>query len=293
MPTRIENQNFATSGRQANVEEHQFELSVGCKNIQGVGHSRSDPFCALFVASPRGRWHFLGRTEAIYGDSNAMWTQKFLLDRVWGARPFRFEVYDRNSAHKGDKQYQLIGYAQGVVLKGMSKLSSNISELPLIRKGREKPCGSLSFDVDVIKRPVQRYRITFFVQIMFARRIKPYFQISRLLNVQDRTVSVYRSELLDTRACRFVPVSIDTANLCGGDPDRRVRFEVFQFRPRKHDSMLGYFETSLNELMKLSKQDTLHWQSSKRRIERWQVRINSTPLVHMGNASYSLSIVRQ
>jgi len=226
------------------------ELSVRCENLRDEDVlSKSDPTCILFSKDQKSSsWLEIGRTEKILDSLSPRWTKKFLLQyRFEERQQLRFEVYDIDSTNARLSEHDPLGYMEcslgelvagqsrgfsrrlnrgGVIFVQAEEISDNNSLVTLTLKGR---------DLDSKD---------------FFGKSDPFFEISRVNIERNDFTIVHRSEVIqNTLNPSWRPVEIDTVRLCNSDPERTLRFDVYDEDSDGSHDLIGSFTTSLHRLL--------------------------------------------
>lgn len=201
------------------------------------------------------RWNEVGRTEMIKDNRNPKFTKKIIIPYYFErVQRLRFCVFDIDSSNSKDlSKHDFIGQA-----------ACNLSEIITMRDG------SLSLDLHIPQNNKKRGTITITAEevkdlklsVLFEfwgedldkkdlfGKSDPYLTISR--RREDGTyIPVFRTEhILKTLNPRWKPQERSAQALCNGDVFKPLRVECWDYNKLAKHSLIGQFDTTLDELIK-------------------------------------------
>ena len=226
-----------------------LQLSVSARNLKNKEFlSKSDPLCIMYVRHG-DRWHEAGRTEQLDNNLNPVWNTRFTIDYHFEARQMlKFEVYDWDKRSDKLTKRDYLGKMKcslGMVLAApgrqfVSAMKGPSKDGQFIVIAEEVAGGGDSIKMHFAATGLDK-KDTF-------SKSDPLLIISKLMG-QGQYVPVHRTEVIqNTLNPSWKPFSLSVRDLCNGDWDKTLRFEVFDWDARGKSDLIGGFTTSLREL---------------------------------------------
>lgn len=158
--------------------------------------------------------------------------------------------------------------------------------------GSGRPRGALTIDADLIHHVHPPSTVTFAFGIGGGERLarnRSQFVISRALR-RGRWAAVYRSEpRVRAEAGAFAPAVLPTDVLCGGEPGRLLRLELFRYYLNGETALLGFVQVSMEKLGSMADGGELYWWPSIGGITRAKVRLERVT-VDRGDSYFGLRL---
>ncbi|XP_032566333.1 copine-5-like [Chiroxiphia lanceolata] len=255
------------------VPATRVEITVSCRQLLDRDtFSKSDPLCVLYTQRPGShQWREFGRTEVIDNSLNPDFLRKFVLDFCFEERQnLRFDLYDVDSKSPDLSKHDFLGQAFCTLGEIVGAAGGRL-ERPLTMgtttphsRGRKpapasasggipgKKCGTIILVAEELGNCRDVATLQFCANKLdkkdFFGKSDPFLVFYR--SNEDGTFTlchrteVVRSSLNPVWAAFAIPVRA----LCGGDPERAIKVEVYDWdRDGSHD-FIGEFRTSLREL---------------------------------------------
>ena len=227
-----------------------LQLSVSCRNLKNREIlSKSDPLCIMYVRHG-DKWHEVGRTEQLPNDLNPVWRTKFTIDYHFEARQMlKFEVYDWDRKSEKLTKNDYLGKMKcslGQILASPGK------QFTSSMKGPSKDGGQFMVIAEEVSGGNEVAKMHFAATGLDKKdtfsKSDPILLISKLMG-QGQYVPVHKTEVVkNSLNPSWQPFSLPLSNLCNGDWNRTLRFEVFDWDARGKSDLIGGFTTNLTEL---------------------------------------------
>ncbi|XP_071369124.1 copine-3-like isoform X3 [Centroberyx affinis] len=202
------------------------ELSVSCAKLLDMDvFSKSDPLCVLLMSSSGSHWVEVGRTETIQNCLDPKFAKTFVIDYYFEmVQKLKFELYDIDSDSYSLKDADFLGELECTL--GQIVSSSKLTR-PLLDKN---------------KRPAGKGTITDF----FGKSdpfLEFYKQTETGWKLAHRT-EVVKYNLNPT----WRPFRIPVQSLCGGDVEKPVKVECYDYNSSGSHDFIGAFQTTLAQI---------------------------------------------
>ncbi|XP_043960704.1 LOW QUALITY PROTEIN: copine-3-like [Gambusia affinis] len=194
------------------------ELTVSCENLLDfdIG-SKSDPLCVLLMCNSDSQWYEMGRTEKVQNCLSPKFAKKFTLGQVVSSR----------------------------------KLTR-----PLALKNK-KPAGNGTITISA--EEIKDNRVAFFE--MEARKLdnKDFFGKSDpYLELYKQTETgwqlAHRTEVVKNNLNpTWRPFRVHLQSLCGGDVEKPIKVECYDYDDDGSHDLIGSFETTMKRLQEASR----------------------------------------
>jgi hypothetical protein len=192
----------------------------------------------------------LGKTEVIKNSLSPHWTTTFTLEYEFG-KPTRVNIgiYDevrktQTSKPMGSAVFEIgecLGSRGGIKAK---KLKQGGTVFARVEKAPEHHAGTFDFTLRGIKLKN--------VEGIF-NKSDPFFEVSRLIQAAGGPSwqPVYRSkEVMNALNPKWDPASVDINQLCGGDLDKAIRINAWDWEKSGRHKPMGSFETTVNAMVR-------------------------------------------
>jgi len=261
-------------GTHADAQFARIELSVKCRNLKKMDWlSHTDSFCVLSIAEPTasnfaestgrgkvsklpsGRSTELGRTEVVRDTPNPDFCKTFQVSFVFEEQQLlTIRVFDEDKKGSTDlKKHAFIGAA-----------TLSLAEL-MTRPGRtlNVPLGKKSYAV-IHAEEISSCNDEFIFQFAGSKlknsdgvfgKSDPYYTISKLQE-DGEYCQVFRSEVVkDNLFPEWTLRSLSLQKLCGGDMDRPLVIDIWDYDASNSHDKLGLVETTVRKLLSTDRFD--------------------------------------
>lgn len=238
----------------------ELEFRFSCENLKDKDlMSKSDPVVILRSKPTHNSvWKLEGTTEVISNNLNPEFKTpicvKFAFEKGY---ELEFLVYDCDSSKFNvSDPGELIGKTRGPISDFLSPCTRSIGS-----KGQ--------IHIKTEKRSRCNDSVNFKIQGKHMKKMDLIGQSDCFLNISkeisdekgsDQWALVYKSEVITSKNPDWKRFNIHALELCNGDYDRRLRFEVFDKDSDDSFEMIGFLETSINNLKSSNNQEyNLHY----------------------------------
>ncbi|XP_069007456.1 copine-3-like isoform X1 [Embiotoca jacksoni] len=229
-------------------------LSISCENLLDMDtFSKSDPVCVLLVNSSGPHWSEIGRTEKIQNCLSPKFSQTLVLDYYFEmVQKLRFEVHDIDSASHSLQEADFLGELECTL--GQIVSSKKLTK-PLVMKDK-RPAGKGTITVCAEERTDNRV-LAFEVA---ARKLdkKDFFGKSDpFLEFHKQTETgwqlAHRTEVVKNNLNpTWRPFRIPLQSLCGGDVEKSVKVDCYDYNNSGTHDFIGSFETTVSQIQQAS-----------------------------------------
>lgn len=233
------------------------QLFISCRKLKDVEtFSKSDPFVEVFERSPsQNQWIKIGQTEVIWDNLNPDFVKNFVIDYAFEEQKYLFfKVFDANIENGREVKGLQLGEVECTLGKIAGAKGQQVIES--LRLPREKrSTGNIILrieEMDTINNDE--------IQIIFKARnltnmscwykfhtFKPMFYLSRVMEnkIPQR---VYCSEYVKGTNFSWKTVSKTMQDLCNGDQNRPILFELYDHHNNGKYTLIGNFEFSVKQI---------------------------------------------
>uniref|UniRef100_A0A8P4KJW0 Copine-3 n=1 Tax=Dicentrarchus labrax TaxID=13489 RepID=A0A8P4KJW0_DICLA len=225
-------------------------MSVSCENLLDMdAFSKSDPLCVLLMNTSGPHWTEIGRTEKINNSLNPKFAKTFVIDYYFEmVQKLRFEVYDIDSENCNLQDADFLGELECTLGQ---IVSSKTLTRPLLRKNKT-PAGKGTITICAEERTDNRV-----VQFEAAARkldkkdffgksdpfLEFYKQTETGWQLAHRT-EVVKNNLNPTWRPFRIPVQL----LCGGDVEKSIKVDCYDYNNSGSHDFIGSFQTTLSQI---------------------------------------------
>ncbi|XP_065114604.1 copine-3 isoform X1 [Paramisgurnus dabryanus] len=231
------------------------ELTVSCENLldMDIG-SKSDPLCVLLMNTSENQWFEVGRTERVKNCLNPKFAKKFLVDYYFEiVQKLRFGVYDIDNKTIDLSDDDFLGELECTL--GQIVSSSKLVR-PLVLKNK-KPAGKGT--ITITAEEIKDNRVVNFE--MEARKLDnkdffgksdPYLEFYR--QTETGWQLAHRTEVVknNLNPC-WRPFKISLQSLCGGNMEKPIKIECYDYDNDGSHDLIGIFETNMKRLQEASR----------------------------------------
>ncbi|XP_061876609.1 copine-3-like [Entelurus aequoreus] len=243
-------------------------ISVSCEHLMDMDvFSKSDPQCVLYMSNAGSSWVEVGRTERIMNCLNPTFSKTFVLDYYFEmVQKLRFEVYDIDdnvtcSLQDADFLGQLECTLGQIV-------SSNNVKKPLLMKDK-RPAGAASITIHAEERTDSRV-----VQLEVAGRqldkksffgkSDPFLEFSK--ETDTGWLLAHRTEVVKYNLNpTWKPFRIPLQALTGGDVEKSIKVDCYDFRSSGSHNLIGSFQTTLSQVQQASQTSVAEFECINRK----------------------------
>ncbi|XP_062376721.1 copine-3 isoform X1 [Sardina pilchardus] len=231
------------------------ELTVSCEHLLDKDlTSKSDPLCVLLMNSSESQWFEVGRTEKVQNCLNPKFAKKFMLDYYFEVvQKVKFGIYDIDNATVDLGDDDFLGEFECTL--GQIVSSSKLTR-PLVLKNK-KPAGKGT--ITITAEEIKDNRVVNFEAEArkldnkdFFGKSDPYLEFYR--QMESGWQLAHRTEVVknNLNPC-WRPFKIPVQSLCGGDMDKPIKVECYDYDNDGSHDLIGIFETTLTRLTEASR----------------------------------------
>ncbi|XP_036376796.1 copine-3-like isoform X1 [Megalops cyprinoides] len=231
------------------------ELTMSCENLLDMDvFSKSDPLCVLLMNTSGAQWYEIDRTEKVMNCLNPKFAKKFVVDYYFElVQKMKFAVYDIDNNTYDLSDDDFLGELECTL--GQIVSSRKLTR-PLVLKNK-KPAGkgtiticaeeisdnrAVNFEVDARKLDKKDFFGKSDPYLEFYRQTETGWQLAHRTEVVKRNLNP-----------SWRPFRIPLQSLCGGDMQRPIKVECYDYdRDGSHD-LIGIFETNMERLQQASR----------------------------------------
>ncbi|XP_029002809.1 copine-3 isoform X2 [Betta splendens] len=226
------------------------ELTVSCDNLldKDIG-SKSDPLCVLLMNSSDSQWFEVGRTEKVQNCLNPKFAKKFTIDYYFEiVQKLKLGIYDIDNKTIDLSDDDFLGELECTL--GQVVSSKKLTR-PLVLKNKS-PAGKGT--ITVVAEEIKDNRVVNFeVQARkldnkdFFGKSDPYLEFYK----QSETgwQLAHRTEVVKNNLNpSWRPFRIPLQSLCGGDLEKPIKVECYDYDNDGSHDLIGSFETTMTRL---------------------------------------------
>ncbi|XP_077546752.1 copine-8-like isoform X2 [Haemaphysalis longicornis] len=236
----------------------QVEISVSCRRLKNADlFSKSDPMCVLYTldfdTSDSNGWQEVARTETICDCLNPDFVTKFSLEyRFEECRELMFKVYDVDSESPDLREHDFLGQATCTLGELVANLGKQTKYQLWGLAGEKLGAILLTVDevVDSMKVIDMQWKGSNLDKKDMFGKSDPFLTFYRATEDYSFTV-VFRSEVIkNTLNPTWQPFTIRLDQLSGGDDDRTIKVECYDWDWDGSHDLIGEFYTDVRTLSK-------------------------------------------
>ncbi|XP_039646409.1 copine-3-like isoform X2 [Perca fluviatilis] len=225
-------------------------LSITCENLLDMdAFSKSDPQCVLFMNSSGPHWCEIGRTEKIENCLNPKFSKTFVVDYYFEmVQKLRFEIYDIDTVNCSLQDADFLGEMECTLGQ---VVSSRKLTRPLVMKDK-KPAGKGTITICAEERTDNRV-VDFEVagrkldKKDFFGKSDPFLEFYK--PTETGWQLAHRTEVIkNTLNPVWKPFRIPLQSLCGGDVEKSIKVECYDYNSSGSHDFIGSFETTLSQI---------------------------------------------
>ncbi|XP_060778102.1 copine-3 isoform X1 [Neoarius graeffei] len=231
------------------------ELAVSCENLLDMDVlSKSDPLCVLLMNASGNHWFEVARTERVQNCLSPKFAKKFVVDYHFEmVQKLRFGIYDIDNKTIDLSDDDFLGELECSL--GQIVSSGKLTR-PLILKNK-RPAGRGT--ITIIAEEIKDNRVVNFqVEARkldkkdFFGKSDPYLEFYRQMDSGWQLA--HRTEVVknNLNPC-WRPFKIPLQSLCGGDMDKPIKVECYDYDNDGSHDLIGIFETNMKRMQEATR----------------------------------------
>ncbi|XP_031728182.1 copine-3-like isoform X2 [Anarrhichthys ocellatus] len=229
-------------------------LSISCDNLLDMdAFSKSDPLCVLHMNSSGPHWCEIGRTENIQNCLNPKFSKTFVIDYYFEmVQKLKFEVYDIDSENGSLQDADFLGELECTLGQ---VVSSRKLTRPLVMKNKT-PAGKGTISICAEERTDNRV-VEFEAagrkldKKDFFGKSDPFLEFYK--QAETGWQLAHRTEVVKNNLNPiWRPFRIPLQSLCGGDVEKSIKVECYDYNNSGSHDFIGSFETTLSQIQQAS-----------------------------------------
>ncbi|XP_017293326.1 copine-3 isoform X1 [Kryptolebias marmoratus] len=231
------------------------ELTVSCENLldRDIG-SKSDPLCVLLMYSSSNQWYEVGRTEKVQNCLCPKFAKKFVVDYYFEiVQKLKFGIYDIDNTTVDLSDDDFLGELECTL--GQVVSSKKLTR-PLVLKNKT-PAGKGTIMISA--EEIKDNRVANFeVEARkldnkdFFGKSDPYLELYK--QTETGWQLAHRTEVVKNNLNpTWKPFRIPLQSLCGGDLDKPIKVECYDYDDNGSHDLIGSFETTMKHLQEASR----------------------------------------
>ncbi|XP_038580168.1 copine-3-like isoform X1 [Micropterus salmoides] len=231
------------------------ELTVSCENLldRDIG-SKSDPLCVLLMSSSDSQWYEVGRTEKVQNCLSPKFAKKFVVDYYFEiVQKLKFGVYDIDNKTIDLSDDDFLGQLECTL--GQVVSSKKLTR-PLVLKNKT-PAGKGTITISAEEIKDNRV-VNFEAEARkldnkdFFGKSDPYLEFYK--QTETGWQLAHRTEVVKNNLNpTWKPFRIPLQSLCGGDLDKPIKVECYDYDNDGSHDLIGTFETTMTRLKEASR----------------------------------------
>ncbi|XP_072234243.1 copine-3 isoform X1 [Leuresthes tenuis] len=232
------------------------ELTVSCENLldKDIG-SKSDPLCVLLMSSSNSQWYEVDRTEKVQNCLRPKFAKKFVIDYYFEiVQKLKFGIYDIDNKTVDLSDDDFLGELECTL--GQVVSSKKLTR-PLVLKNKT-PAGKGTITITAEEIKDNRV-VNFEVEARkldnkdFFGKSDPYLEFYKLADAGSWQLA-HRTEVVKNNLNpTWRPFRIPLQSLCGGDMDKSIKVECYDYDDDGSHDLIGTFETTMKRLQDASR----------------------------------------
>jgi len=237
-----------------------IDLHISCKHLINcdVG-SKSDPMVVVSMrASTEDQWVEVGRTEWQKDNLNPSFVKAIRVRYTFEATQLLlFVVYDIDDARADLKKADVLGEVETTMASVVSSVTGDFTQNLVYRKNPKAKAGTITVIAEEIKE--SNAEVTFALagknldkKDLFGKS-DPYIILKQ--KVGSAWVAAHQTEtIMNTLNPVWHPFTLGMQKVCGGDMDRPIMFDCYDWDKHSSPDHIGQAETTMRQLMQLASQ---------------------------------------
>jgi len=230
------------------------DLHISCKGllITDVG-SKSDPIVVVSMRKESENWMEVGRTEWQKNNLNPSFVKAVRVRYAFETTQYlKFSVYDVDDERANLAKADSLGYVETTLANVVSSPTGAFCEKLKYVKDPKLNAGTITVVGEEVKE--SNAEVTFSLagrnldkKDLFGKS-DPFIVIKQKLN--GNLISVHQTEtIMNTLNPVWHPFTLGMQKLCGGDLDRPIVFDCFDYDKHSSPDHIGMAETTMRQLM--------------------------------------------
>ncbi|XP_062336266.1 copine-3 isoform X1 [Osmerus eperlanus] len=231
------------------------ELIVSCENLLDRDViSKSDPLCVLLMNISESQWYEVGRTEKIQNCLAPKFAKKFVIDYYFEqVQKLKFGIYDIDNQTIDLSDDDFLGELECTLGQ---VVSNRKLRRPLVMKNkRTAGKGTITISAEEIKdNRVAHFEVEArkLDNKDFFGKSDPYLEFFK--QTETGWQLAHRTEVVKNNLNpTWRPFTIPVQSLCGGDMDKAIKVECYDYDNDGSHDLIGIFETNMTLLQKASR----------------------------------------
>jgi len=259
------------------------EIRISCKNLPSFDTlSKSDPKIFIFLEKKiysgqdvTSIWERIDTTERIKNNENPIFTKPFYIDYYFETvQNLRFVVFDMDSDSEEWAKHDYIGYAEktlGDLISGSNNdvytcdlLSSIPSGIGVNNSKARKVVKTPKIFITIREVVASPYNMIFDIsgsnldKMDTFGKSDPFIVISRI-EENGGTLKIYETSVIkNTLSPSWKNIEIPETTFNGGDPDKMILFEVYDWDKNSENDLIGSFKTTSRMLFDQKKYEIIN-----------------------------------
>ncbi|XP_041670575.1 copine-3-like isoform X2 [Cheilinus undulatus] len=225
------------------------ELTISCENLMDMDvFSKSDPLCAVYINPSGSHWYEFGRTEMILNNLNPKFAKKFVLDYYFEmVQRLKFCVFDIDNNTYDLSDDDFLGELECTL--GQIVSNKQMTRPLLLEDKRPAGHGTITIRAEEITDTrVANFEVS-------ARRLDkkylwwsdPFLEFYR--QIETGWCLAHRTEVVkNNRNPIWKPFRVSLRALCGGDVEKPVKVDCYDYRENGSHALIGTFQTTLAQM---------------------------------------------
>ena len=237
------------------------ELSVRCSNLADCDIlSKSDPVAIIFgKVKGHAEWRELWRSEMVPNELNPMFKKRMVTDyRFEEHQPIKVDIYDWDTNDPGVSKTLAEQDLLGRIETSMAALvsASNKQWTAVLRSKQDKAAGTISITAEEVTSNKEVVEINLAAKDLdkkdFFGKSDPFVVISRsspMVTGKMSFTEVHRTDVVkNTLKPNWKSFKISLKNLCNGDYEKPIKFDVYDWDADSDNDLIGSFTANFNQL---------------------------------------------
>uniref|UniRef100_A0A3Q4ARF3 Copine-3 n=1 Tax=Mola mola TaxID=94237 RepID=A0A3Q4ARF3_MOLML len=231
------------------------ELTVSCDNVldKDIG-SKSDPLCVLLMSSSNSQWYEVARTERVQNCLSPRFAKKFVIDYYFEmVQKLKFGIYDIDNKTVDLSDDDFLGQLECTL--GQVVSSKKLTRPLLLTNKSPAGKGTITISAEEIK---DNRVVNFEVEARkldnkdFFGKSDPYLEFFK--QTETGWQLAHRTEVVKNNLNpTWKPFRIPLQSLCGGDIDKPIKVECYDYDSDGSHDLIGSFETTMTRLKEASR----------------------------------------
>ncbi|XP_037136352.1 copine-3-like [Syngnathus acus] len=230
-------------------------LNISCENLMDMDIlSKSDPQCVLYMSPSGNNWVEVGRTERIMNCLNPKFSKIFVIDYHFETvQKLKFEVFDiDDNVNCSLQDADFLGQLECTL--GQVVSSRTLTKPLVMRDKRPAGAGTITIHAEertdnrVVRFEVAARRLD--KQVFFSKA-DPFLEVHK--ETEKGWLLAHRTEVVKYNLNpSWRPFQIPIQALCGGDVEKSIKVDCYDFRSSGSHNLIGSFQTTLSQIQQAS-----------------------------------------